>query len=60
MSPARKDALAALRVAVMFLKTARQGSEEWRTANRNVALAQVRAFDAGCLSAEINEVSEGF
>lgn len=56
----QKDALGSLRVAVMFLKAARPGSEESRTAARNVALAQVRALDAGCLPAEINEVSEGF
>lgn len=56
----KRDALAVLRVAVTFLATARQGSAEWRTANRNVALAQVKAMDAGATPTEILEASEGY
>lgn len=60
MSPACKDALAKLRVAVTFLAAARVGSEEWRTANRNVCLAQIGAIDAGASPSEIAEASEGY
>lgn len=57
MTPARREALGAIRVAVAEMTKYTPWSAPWKAAAREVALAQVRAVDAGCTPNDITEAS---